>query len=133
MVHEVDFRCQLSETCGPLSHAWEHTVGSGHAALGLRADWQAQLARCHRELGFGHVRFHAILSDSMGAVSCEKKELIYSFHNADIIFDFLVSIGMKPLVELSFMPQALASGHQTVFHYHANVTPPQDYDKWAQL
>jgi xylan 1,4-beta-xylosidase len=40
---------------------------------------------------------------------------------------------MKPFVELSFMPTALASGDKTVFHYHGNVTPPQDYKKWAQL
>lgn len=28
----------------------------------------------------------------------------YSFFNIDSVFDFLLSIGMKPLVELSFMP-----------------------------
>ena len=40
---------------------------------------------------------------------------------------------MKPFVELSFMPEALASGHKTVFHYRANVTPPKDYKQWAEL
>jgi xylan 1,4-beta-xylosidase len=39
----------------PLRHVWEHTVGSGHATLALRADWQRQLSRCRRELGFRHV------------------------------------------------------------------------------
>jgi xylan 1,4-beta-xylosidase len=50
----------------PLPHFWEHTVGSGHATLGLRADWQAQLKRAHHDLGMQHVRFHGILSDDMG-------------------------------------------------------------------
>jgi xylan 1,4-beta-xylosidase len=116
-----------------LPHFWEHTIGSGHATLALRADWQAQMRRSHDELGFGHVRFHGLLSDDMGTLISEGDSLFYSFFNADQIFDFLLSIGMKPFVELSFMPTTLASGEQTVFHYGANVTPPKDYAKWAQL
>ena len=58
--------CNLSQPSKPFAHFWEHTVGSGHAPLALRADWQAQLRRCHEELGFQHVRFHALLSDEMG-------------------------------------------------------------------
>src|SRR5947207_4722212 len=40
---------------------------------------------------------------------------------------------MHPFVELRFMPTALASAGRTVFHYHANVTPPKDYKQWAAL
>jgi len=40
---------------------------------------------------------------------------------------------MRPFVELSFMPEALASGGKTVFHYKGNVTPPKDYRQWATL
>jgi len=129
----VQFRCDISEGGRPLRHFWEHTVGSGHAQLALRADWQTQLGLCHRELGFNHVRFHAILSDSMGTLICNQEKLLYSFYNADLICDFLLSIGMKPFVELSFMPETLASGSQTVFHYRANVTPPKDDQQWATL
>ena len=43
------------------------------------------------------------------------------------------SIGIKPFVELGFMPKALASGSQTIFWWKGNVTPPRDYDKWAAL
>ena len=107
--------------------------GSGHATLGLRADWQAQLKRAHQDLGMKHVRFHGLLSDDMGTLISEGEEFLYSFFNADQIFDFLLSIGMKPFVELSFMPSALASGDQTVFHYRANVTPPKDYAQWSVL
>lgn len=117
----------------PFAHNWEHTVGSGHATLALRADWQRQLIRCHKELGFRHVRFHALLSDDMGTLLCEQNQLLYSFFNADQIMDFLLSIGMRPFVELSFMPETLASGSKIVFHYEANATPPNDYDAWATL
>ncbi len=114
-------------------HFWEHTVGSGHATLGLRADWQAQLKRAHYDLGMRHVRFHGLLSDDMGTLVSEGDEFFYSFFNADQIFDFLLSIGMKPFVELSFMPSTLSSGDQTVFHYRANVTPPKDFAQWSVL
>jgi xylan 1,4-beta-xylosidase len=58
---------------------------------------------------------------------------LYSFFNADAIWDYLLSIGMRPFIELSFMPEALASGKTTVFHYKANVTPPKSYEDWATL
>ena len=54
---------------------------------------------------------------------------LYSFFNADTIIDFLFSIGMRPFVELSFMPEMLTSGSTTVFSYRANVTPPTDYSQ----
>ena len=91
------------------------------------------MLRCHQELGFQYVRFHAILSDEMGTLLCEENQLLYLFFNADQIVDFLLSIGMRPFVELSFMPETLASGSTTVFSYRANVTPPKDYDQWATL
>ena len=57
----------------------------------------------------------------------------YSFFNVDSIFDFLLDLGMKPFIELSFMPSALASGSRTVFHYLGNITPPRSYDEWGDL
>ena len=127
------FTCDYQGAVTKLNHVWEHTIGSGHAPLALRADWQAQIRRCRRELGFRYVRFHGLLCDDMGTfiINCDKP--LYSFFNIDQVFDFLVAIGMKPFVELSFMPWALASGDKTVFHYRANVTPPKDYGQWHLL
>ena len=127
------FTCDLTQSSKPFAHFWEHTVGSGHAPLALRADWQAQLRRCHEELGFQHVRFHALLSDEMGTLVSEMSKNIYSFFNADQVMDFLISIGMRPFVELSFMPETLASGSTRVFSYQANVTPPKNYRQWEEL
>ncbi|MDQ6610318.1 MAG: beta-xylosidase, partial [Bacteroidota bacterium] len=129
----ANFKCNLTHASSTIDHFWEHTVGSSHATMALRADWQKQLTRCHRELGFMHVRFHGILSDDMGTLVNEQNKLIYSFFNADQICDFLLSIGMRPFMELSFMPTALASGSDTVFHYKGNVTAPKDYDDWETL
>jgi xylan 1,4-beta-xylosidase len=127
------FRCDFLQPASVFRHYWEHTVGSGHAPLALRADWQKQMRRCRKDLGFRHVRFHALLCDQMGTLVLEENKPIYSFFNTDRIMDFLLSIGMRPFVELSFMPEALASGTQTTFRYRANVSPPSDYRKWATL
>jgi xylan 1,4-beta-xylosidase len=127
------FTCDLGRSGEELPHFWEHTVGSGHAALALRADWQAQMARCRRELGFRRVRFHGLLDDEMGTLSGEKGKPVYSFFNADCLWDFLLAIDMRPFVELSFMPTTLASGSTTVFHYRANVTPPTRDAEWEAL
>jgi xylan 1,4-beta-xylosidase len=132
-MNTVLFRCDWSGPGEPLPHFWEHTVGSCHAPLALRSDWQAQLKRCHDELGFHHVRFHGLLGDDVGVVVRHKDRLLYSFFNADQIVDYLLSVGMKPFVELSFMPEALASGPKTVFHYRGNITPPRDPQQWAVL
>ena len=129
----ANFRCDLSGKATPLPHFWEHTVGSEHATFALRADWQAQLKRCHEELGFRHVRFHGLLCDDMSTLVLHHNRSHTSFFNADQIWDYLLSIGMKPFIELSFMPGALASGNTTVFHYKGNVTPPKSYTDWATL
>ena len=129
----VNFNCDLAVPATRLPHVWEHTVGSDHALMALRADWQAQLKKAHDELGFRHVRFHGILDDDVGTLTCQQDKLIYSFFNSDRMFDFLLSIGMKPFVELSFMPNTLASGDTTVFKYQGNVTPPKDYAHWETL
>jgi xylan 1,4-beta-xylosidase len=129
----IDFHCNLSTPGTSLPHFWEHTVGSDHAPMALRADWQRQLRRCHDELGFRYVRFHGLLSDDVGTLIRQNNRFVYSLFNVDQIFDFLLSNGMKPFVELSFMPKALASGNKTVFKYQANVTPPRDYKQWATL
>ena len=76
----------------------------------------APVTTSHEELGFRHVRFHGLLSDDVGTRVDEQDALLHCFLNGDRIWDFLLSIGMKPFLELSFMPTALASEHRTVFH-----------------
>ncbi|HVC00702.1 MAG TPA: hypothetical protein VND80_00725 [Steroidobacteraceae bacterium] len=129
----AQFSGDLAAASTAMPHFWEHTVGSGHATLALREDWRAQMRRTHAETGMRYVRFHGLLSDDVGTLICQSDQLLYSFFNADQICDFLLSIGMKPFVELSFMPSALSSGDQTVFHYRANVTAPASYADWSVL
>jgi len=110
-------------------HYWERCVGSGHALLGLRHDWREHLAKAHKDLGFQLVRFHGLFDDDMSV----DLDGYYSWYNVDSVFDFLLSIGMKPLVELSFMPEDIASGTDTIFHYKGNITPPKNWTDWYNL
>ncbi len=122
----------LARPRGAMNRMYNFCVGAGRANEGLRADWQRQLRRVHTECGFRYIRFHGLFCDDMGVYQEDKQgRSIYNWQYVDELFDFLESIGMKPFVELGFMPSALASGPQTIFWYKANVTPPKDYTKWA--
>jgi xylan 1,4-beta-xylosidase len=129
----VNLDLDLAATASPLRHYYEMCVGSGHAALALRADWQAHLRKCRDELGFRYVRFHGLLNDDMSVCVGEPAAPEHGFYNVDLVFDFLLAIGMRPFIELSFMPTVLASGDRTCFHYRGNVTPPRDFGQWEDL
>jgi xylan 1,4-beta-xylosidase len=119
---------------GLLNTLFKECIGAGRANEGLRADWQQQLAYVKKECGFKYIRMHGLLTDDMGVYKEDKNgKSEYNYMYIDVLFDFLQSIGMKPFVELGFMPSALASGDKTIFWWRGNVTPPKDYEKWGAL
>lgn len=119
---------------GPLDTSFKECIGAGRANEGLRADWQDQLREAQRDCGFKYIRMHGLLCDDMGVYKEDAKgNPIYNFQYIDRLYDFLLSIHMKPFVELSFMPNDLASGSRTIFWWRGNVTPPKSYDRWADL
>lgn len=129
-VINIDF----NKTSGKLNTMFNDCVGAGRANEGLRADWQQQLAYVRKECGFRYIRMHGLLTDDMAVYTVDSKgNPMYNYMYIDVLFDFLHSIGMKPFVELGFMPAALASGSKTIFWWRGNVTPPKDYEKWAAL
>jgi xylan 1,4-beta-xylosidase len=126
----VDFKSEK----GPLNTMFKECVGAGRANEGLRADWQQQLAYVKKECDFKYIRMHGLLCDDMAVYSQDKDgKPMYNYMYVDVLFDFLHSIGMKPFVELGFMPSALARGNKTIFWWRGNVTPPRDYEKWEAL
>jgi len=120
------------------SHYWKRCVGSGHMLLATRADYQAHLRRARRELGFVGIRGHGILDDDMSVVPAKGN---YEFFNIDTVYDFLLSIGVRPVVELSFMPKALTNctgtGCTYAFGnpggYKGLSMPPANYSDWYDL
>ena len=119
---------------GKLNTTFNFAVGAGRANEGLRADWQQQLAEIKRDAGFRYIRMHGLLIDDMGVyhVDGQGKEH-YNFQYIDALYDYLISINVKPFVELGFMPSQMASGDKTIFWWRGNVTPPRDYNTWGRL
>jgi xylan 1,4-beta-xylosidase len=81
------------------------------------------------------VRAHAILHDDNAVVHRdEANTLRFDFAKVDAIYDHLLEIGLRPVVELSFMPAALARDPgQTVFGYRGIISPPADWAQWRHL
>ena len=90
-----------------------------------------------REIGFRYVRGHGLLSDDVGIHrpydEAGHRGTRYAFTYADQILDAWLALGVRPFLELGFMPEALASGDQTIFWWRGNVTPPRDHREWAAL
>jgi xylan 1,4-beta-xylosidase len=118
----------------PLVHYWSKVVGAGRANEALRATWQEELRTAHQYAGFQYVRFHGIFHDDMFVYREDKDgRPIYNFQYVDDIFDRMLSTGVKPFVELGFVPQELATIQNTDFWWKANGSPPNNNAKWADL
>lgn len=107
---------------------------SRRAGEGLRADWQEQLRIVQNEIGFEYIRFHGVFHDDMAIYDEDENgnpKLWFGYF--DKLFDFLLSIGLKPILELGFMPDKLKGNDGTVFWWKGHSCPPSDYDKWAML
>jgi xylan 1,4-beta-xylosidase len=119
----------------PFPHFWEKVFGSGRAILSLRESYRQDLRDVKQITDFEYVRFHAIFHDEVGVYSeDEAGRPIYNFSYVDQIYDGLLANGLKPFVELSFMPDQLAA--RKVLHsfwYKPDISPPKDWDKWDEL
>ncbi|NUS14738.1 MAG: xylan 1,4-beta-xylosidase [Streptomyces sp.] len=122
---------------GHLTDAWRFCVGTGRFDLALRRDYQDSLALVQQDIGFRHIRGHGLLSDQTGVYRPYQHDGVrrvrHSFSYVDQVVDAYLDLGVKPFVELGFMPSELASGDQTVFWWKGNVTPPRDWREWADL
>jgi xylan 1,4-beta-xylosidase len=116
-------------------HFWEQMFGSGRAILTLRDSYRKDLRAVKAATDFNYVRFHAILHDEIGVYDEDKQgKPIYNFSYVDQIYDGVLDNGVRPFVELSFMPRKLASSTAVQsFAYHPFVAPPREYVKWDAL
>ena len=129
----LKFNIDAKSELKPFPHFWERCIFGGHASLALRDDWRKHLKVCHDELGFQFVRLHGIFNDDTGIFRIVDGQKQLSFYNLDNIFDFIVGIGMKPMISLSFMPADMASGKQKNLSLQANITPPKNFSDWGDL
>ena len=111
------------------------TDASPAGARPIGTEFAAALRLAHTDLGATMVRAHAILHDD-NAVARRRPDgtLEFDFRTVDAIYDKVISLGLRPVVELSFMPAALARDPQrTVFTYRGIISPPADWGEWRQL
>jgi xylan 1,4-beta-xylosidase len=124
-----------------LNRFWEKCVGADHMYTVINTAYggniRSAFAIAKNELGIKSVRAHGILNDDVGIYKEDGSgNPVYNWKNYDTIMDYVTSLGWKPIVELSFMPAALASGSTTTCWYNGvpgNVTKPKDYVKWQNL
>lgn len=140
---DMDTERHVRYTVAPDAHAKfvNHTgkcIGTGRMGLALRKEYLDQLAFTQEKIGFSHIRGHGLFSDDMGiyqpytdaeGVRHER----YCFTYLDQVMDSYLHLGLKPFLELGFMPHAMAGGTQTLFYWRANVTPPADMGKWTAM
>ena len=117
-------------------HFWETMFGSGRAILSLRQSYRDDLKAVKQITDFRYVRFHAILHDEVGVYNeDEHGNPVYNFTYVDEIYDGLLANGVKPVVEISFMPKKLAFNPDALhpFWYKQNVSPPKSIERWDDL
>ncbi len=120
----------------PFPHFWDQMFGSGRAILTLRESYRNDLRAVKQVTDFRYVRFHAILHDEVGVYNeDEHGEPVYNFAYVDQIYDGLLKNGVRPMVEISFMPKKLAFNPDALhpFWYKQNVSPPKSYERWDDL
>lgn len=118
-----------------LVHTFHNFIGVGRAKEILMESIQQQLRTLQKEVGFRYVKFHGILDDSMMIYNEDTHGNPYlTYYYVDQVIDFLLSIRLKPLVQLSFMPKLLAKDNaKTIFYNPVYLSEPKDYSKWAYL
>lgn len=123
----------MAAVSGPMSTAWRDCVGADHGGMLLRQANQDQLALVGREIGFRYVRFHGIFGEDTDPYREINGRPYYNFDAINQVYANALRAGIKPLVEISFMPTDLASDSRTIFYWKGNGSPPKDWNKWADF
>jgi xylan 1,4-beta-xylosidase len=140
----VQLTVDAATTAGPLHRVWQ-MVGSerltqlrfGDDGNGndIGTEFAEALRIAHRDLGANSVRAHAILHDDNHVVSRgDDGALAYDFSEIDALYDQILELGFRPIVELSFMPAVIARNpDETVFGYRGIISPPRDWSEWYEV
>lgn len=118
----------------PLKHTFKTFTSVGRAKELLNSNIQAMLRDLQEQVGYEYIKFHGILSDDMMVVSRINGKLQFHYTLVDMALDFLLSINLKPLIQLSFMPRELASDPDKTVCFTPFITsPPRELSEWELL
>ena len=115
----------------------DYCVGTGRLGLALTEEYLKELKFVQDMIGFSYIRGHGLFCGDVSIYHEYEEDGVtkveYNYTYIDRIFDSFISLGIRPYLELGFMPDDLASGTQTVFYWKGNTTPPKDYKKWTDM
>lgn len=119
----------------PLRHTFKTLTCIGKAKHVLISENQYMLRELQKDIGFEYIRFHGLLDDEMMFYSENESgdpELCFTY--IDLVIDFLLSINLKPFMELSFMPKKLSSdSERTMFFINSVISLPKSMEKWTYI
>ena len=127
----------------PTDFSWQMGLGNCHAYLLHRTDICEHIKLAHDELGIRYIRCHGILDDDMltwqtigdcrmfSSIPFAERIKEVNFRQVGHVYDNLLACGVKPFVEISFMPSALAKGKKLGLRYDPNICMPRSLDEWA--
>ncbi len=129
------FSINLQQKKKRLRHTFKTCTSVGKAKDIMLKNIQHEITTIQKEIGYEYIKFHGLLDDSMQLYNEDGDGNPYlTFHYVDEIMDFLLSIRLRPLVELSFMPSKLAKDcSNTVFHNPSIISAPSSDEKWCFL
>ena len=126
----IDFKKKTTKR----SQMWNFSVGSDRAKIFLRDEHQRDLKALQAGVGFRYLRCHGIFNEEMNIVTrASDGSIHYDWSNVDKFIDQLRDAKLRPFVECGFIPEALASGRQTIFYWKGNVTPPASQKEWSNF
>lgn len=118
----------------PLPTHWKRLLNVGYARSLTDKTIQQELQRLQRSVGFAFFRVKGVLDDDMCLLRTDMNgKTIMNFAYVDEGIDFILSLGAKPMLELSFMPGLLAK-KQNMFSMRGSVfAAPRDLGAWRTL
>lgn len=141
----IEITVNTAVKLGPLVHKWD-LIGAEHIGYILNDDGISSahgggginhaLSLARKELGFQYVIAHGVFMSDMGIFDQgSSSQKSYHWGRIDAAYDKILADGMRPVVQLSFMPAELAlhPREATISSYHGIASPPRDYQDWASL
>lgn len=118
-----------------LTHNFKKFCSVGRASDLLRQNVRNMIIEMQNEIGFEYIKFHGLFDDDLSVyVKASNDRIVINFDAIDNIIDFLLSIKLKPLIQLSFMPKAMAKyPDKTTFFRPIVTSEPNDISEWTSF
>ncbi|MFJ6633602.1 glycoside hydrolase [Streptomyces sp. NPDC091376] len=139
---EVTVSVDAAAAPSELPGVWNRMIGAEHFSLlvgdeegpggaDIAGEYAEALGIVRDEIGVRTVRAHGTFLPENVSVRGDGS---FDFAGLDEVYDRLLATGLKPVVELSFMPGEPAADPQaTVFHYRGVISVPADWGRWGDL